>query len=284
VLRVLACSFVVLAVAAGCPAALAGDCPAGSTRVGDLCVPDPQAGACDHDLDDTLDPACGGDDCDDGDPAIHPGAAETCNGRDDDCDGLTDEGVTGTWYADADGDGSGAGPVVAACAAAPGLAAAADDCDDAAADVHPGAVEVCNGRDDDCDGFVDEGVALRFYLDHDRDGFGDPADFVDACSAPVGRSPAAFDCDDADADVRPDQAAYFVRAATSGGYDFDCDRLESPRVDVAGAACAGCTGMMELWETAVPPCGGSGTLVSCTWSSAEGCHEAGRRSTAQECR
>src|SRR5581483_9592684 len=34
---------------------------------------------------------CGGDDCDDGDPAVHPGAPELCNGVDDDCDGVVDD-------------------------------------------------------------------------------------------------------------------------------------------------------------------------------------------------
>jgi hypothetical protein len=38
---------------------------------------------------------CG--DCDDGDPAVHPGATETCNQRDDDCDGRADDGSATTW-------------------------------------------------------------------------------------------------------------------------------------------------------------------------------------------
>jgi hypothetical protein len=53
-----------------------------------------------------------GDDCDDANLSIHPGAPELCGGDDDDCDGLIDDeddDLTGrpTWYADGDGDGVG---------------------------------------------------------------------------------------------------------------------------------------------------------------------------------
>ncbi len=74
-------------------------------------------------------------DCDDGDPNIHPGATEVCDGVDNDCDGLADEPV------DEDQDGY----LATACGG--------DDCDDEDADVNPGADEVCDdGVDNDCDG------------------------------------------------------------------------------------------------------------------------------------
>lgn len=62
------------------------------------------------------------------------------------------------WYLDGDGDGHGAGdPLTVACDPPPGAVDNADDCDDALADVHPGADEQCNAlRDDDCDGLRDE--------------------------------------------------------------------------------------------------------------------------------
>ena len=108
-----------------------------------------------------------------------PGAPqpERCNRADDDCDGETDEPEAidaPLWYRDADSDGHGnpddARP---ACAPLDGRVAAADDCDDTAADVNPAAVEACNARDDTCDGLVDEGLA-------DADSDGTP-DCRDAC-------------------------------------------------------------------------------------------------------
>lgn len=51
---------------------------------------DPDAPVCDETVLDTVDNA---DDCDDSDEEIHPDGVETCNGQDDDCDGLPDAGV-----------------------------------------------------------------------------------------------------------------------------------------------------------------------------------------------
>ncbi len=108
----------------------------------------------DRDGDGALAIAFGGADCNDGNAAIHPAAAEVCNEADDDCDGTVDLGATdGTrWYLDADGDGYGDEEVLA-CAPAPGVVATAGDCDDADAVVNPGAVDdVCTTEDEDCDG------------------------------------------------------------------------------------------------------------------------------------
>lgn len=86
-------------------------------------------------------------DCDDTDDLVYPGAEEqqhTDLEVDDDCDGLVDEG--GTTFDD-DGDGH-------AEYDATGTEA---DCDDEDPWTFPGAAEDCDGRDNDCDGAVDEG-------------------------------------------------------------------------------------------------------------------------------
>lgn len=102
-------------------------------------------------------------DCDDFDNRRAPGKTEVCNGLDDDCDSQVDEGLTGaTTWPDADGDGYGwaLGAPMSGCAG--GNRAPNDgDCDDANRDVNPGATEVCNLRDDDCDNQVDDGAKVR---------------------------------------------------------------------------------------------------------------------------
>ena len=144
-------------------------------------------------------------DCDDTNAAVHPGATEVCNGIDDDCDTLVDEGVTTTYYADADGDGYGdPDDSVDACTAPAGYVDNSDDCDDTNAAVHPGATEVCNGIDDNCDGEIDEGFAKNtYYGDADGDGYGDPANTTEACAAPAGYVDDNTDCDDTNAAVNP---------------------------------------------------------------------------------
>jgi hypothetical protein len=107
---------------------------------------------------DGLDNNCDGrvDECDCASAGIYAGAAEVCDGVDNDCDGQIDEDGTSRWYADADGDGFGDPAVsLVGCAAPPGYAASADDCDDADPAINPAAAEVENGLDDDCDGVAD---------------------------------------------------------------------------------------------------------------------------------
>ncbi len=98
-------------------------------------------------------------DCDDDDPLVHPDADETCNGKDDNCDGLVDDADPdvvdqGTFYADTDGDGYGDPTVVVlACEAPDGYVSDDSDCLDSNPEVRPGAEEICgDGLDNDCDG------------------------------------------------------------------------------------------------------------------------------------
>lgn len=104
-------------------------------------------------------------DCDENDEKVHPGAAEICNGKDDNCDTRVDEGAAPvTLWPDQDGDGyykSQTGTPKTGCAEVPGYAARAGDCDDLDPAIHPAASETCNFRDDNCDGNVDERVRPR---------------------------------------------------------------------------------------------------------------------------
>ncbi|NTV12766.1 MAG: hypothetical protein HGA96_02340 [Desulfobulbaceae bacterium] len=100
------------------------------------------------------------DDCDDGNPVVNPGAAEICDGLDNNCDGQIDTNVPGgqVWWFDEDGDGfGGSRQSTSGCSQPPAGYGDGGDCDDSMPEVFPGAPEICNGLDDNCDGQVDEG-------------------------------------------------------------------------------------------------------------------------------
>ena len=163
-------------------------------------------------------------DCDDTDATDYPGATETCDGDDDDCDGTADEDDAvdaPRWYADADGDSFGdAATSVVTCAAPPDYIANNTDCDDTNAGHSPDAVELCDGDDDDCDGAIDEDDAvdaLTWYIDVDGDLFGDATVAVSACAEPLGYVADATDCDDGDA------ATYPGASEACDADDDDCD-------------------------------------------------------------
>ena len=143
-------------------------------------------------------------DCNDGSASVHPGANEVCNGIDDNCSGVTDEGVTTTYYRDADGDTYGnASSTTQACSVPTGYVVNSTDCDDSNGSVHPGAAEICNGSDDNCNGGIDEGVKSTFYKDADGDTYGNASVSTQACSAPSTYVSDNTDCDDTRASVNP---------------------------------------------------------------------------------
>jgi len=161
-------------------------------------------------------------DCHDANRLIYPGAEETCNGFDDDCDSVTDEDATDTtvYYDDGDSDGFGdAADTASACETPSGYVDNPDDCDDTVDTINPDGVEVCNGLDDDCDVTVDEGATDPgvWYADGDSDDYGDTSSTLESCSQPDGYVANGADCDDADASVNPDGAEICNEV------DDDCD-------------------------------------------------------------
>ncbi|HLD17968.1 MAG TPA: putative metal-binding motif-containing protein, partial [Patescibacteria group bacterium] len=158
-------------------------------------------------------------DCDDNNAAIHPGVYETCNGLDDDCDGVVDEFLFTTYYLDTDGDEWGTSTsTTQACSPPAGYTFYNGDCDDTNPAVHPGATEVCgDGIDNDCSGGDSTGSSRTYYKDVDGDGYGDPTSATTACSAPTGYVTNYTDCNDNNAAIHPNAIE------TCNGKDDDCD-------------------------------------------------------------
>jgi len=92
-----------------------------------------------------------------------------------------------------------------------------EDCDDSDRSIHPGATELCNEVDDNCDGEIDEGVQVLFYQDNDGDSYGNADQPVWACEAGDGIVSDDTDCDDASATVHP------TALDACNGIDDDCD-------------------------------------------------------------
>jgi hypothetical protein len=173
-------------------------------------------------------------DCDDANPAAHPGAAEECDGIDTDCDLQLDNGFdTNDYYPDADGDlhGSTTGGV-AACVAPPGYIEDSSDCDDSNPAVYTGHDEVCNDPpiDDDCDLLIDDedpsvnpDTFLDWYADNDLDGFGRMGGAaLQACAQPLPNAVLdSSDCNDNNPDMNPSETEI-----CDNGADNDCDGLQ----------------------------------------------------------
>ncbi|MCA9492835.1 MAG: putative metal-binding motif-containing protein [Myxococcales bacterium] len=154
-----------------------------------------------------------GEDCDDTEPSINPLGNEVCDTVDNDCDELIDDQddsldpyFATEWFADIDRDGFGDPDLsVIRCIAPPFTVEDDTDCNDGNEDIFPGAVEVCDGADNDCDEQIDDddtdvdlSTAGVWYADFDGDGFGDANLSTRACSQPAQYVSNSLDCDDTD--------------------------------------------------------------------------------------
>ncbi len=141
------------------------------------------------------------EDCNDADPLINPAATETSgNAVDEDCDTF----VAIDCFVDADMDGYGneAGTTTVAldgtCDTLDGESSNTDDCDDNDLNTNPLGVEVCDDKDNDCNGTVDDNPTdpATWYPDTDGDELGDSVGTVQACDMPPGFVDVDGDCDD----------------------------------------------------------------------------------------
>ncbi|MFT6395340.1 MAG: hypothetical protein ACJAYU_000082 [Bradymonadia bacterium] len=198
------------------------DCPRGfecADVIGGLqCVP--SSGTCEPCFDPDGDgygigEECLGLDCEEGNSDVNPGAAEECDGVDNNCNGFVDEAGGGpTWHADNDGDGAGSiEDFIEACEPSDEYPSAeGGDCDDDDSEVFPGAVDLCNGVDNDCDEDTVDGNDEELVggacdgLDDDRCAGGTTECVEGALICTEGPEGTRELCDGVDNDCDPDTA------------------------------------------------------------------------------
>jgi cysteine-rich repeat protein len=198
-------------------------------------------------------------DCDDGDPC----SADSCDAS----TGCVNELI----------DGDGDTYATATCTTSGFMGG---DCDDTRSDVYPGAAELCDMVDNDCDGTVDDGTtSVTCRADADGDGYGSDTDSVEDCSCPSGyippRGDGRTDCRDDLVDVHEGQTSWFssyfclpraLCSLRSGqSYDYNCDGTETRRWTRTNRTSCSSLDCNSGWTGGtVPDCGETAQLRSCS--------------------
>jgi hypothetical protein len=220
-------------------------------------------------------------------------------------------GCIGTnYYIDQDGDGYGtsdpAYPALRDCSKPMGYAAVAGDCNDFDPTIHPGATEVCNGKDDNCNGMIDEGLPTHVYCrDIDGDGHGVASEGSEtSCQPMTGYGDCGGDCNDSDPTAYLQKSCGVgwckrnaigcsstctpgsPRAEVCNDFDDDCDGVIDNGTDLqlcgapglrclAGVCVSGDGGVVAGRDAAVdsgshPPDAGAGSTGGTTGGSGSG--------------
>jgi hypothetical protein len=162
-------------------------------------------------------------DCDDHKANVNPESPEVCDFLDNDCNDDIDEGVSVSMFPDTDHDAHGKSSVdpVDTCPGAVGYASISNDCDDEDPEVFLGQFEICDDKDNNCDGNADEVEEYApWYRDTDKDTYGDPdSKPVFSCYRVNGRVLSQNDCDDQNKKVSPNATE------TCDALDNDCNGL-----------------------------------------------------------
>jgi hypothetical protein len=185
-------------------------------------------------------------------PHFEPETELSCDARDNDCDGETDEELS----TDYDEDGHYA---FGSCLQP------ADDCDDSNKLRHPEYPELCDGLDNDCDTVVDpigSAGCQDLWLDVDEDDFGAGEPL---CRCAPGDSYTAIvpgDCYDYNPEAHPYQEQYYTEERGDGSYDYNCVNGNERLYTTVSSTCALISGICQSggvggYVQGIAPCGGS---------------------------